>query len=337
MAVWDSAEQAAASPFPHRDEPLVKFPIALRAVMGALLLLAASGGAVSAATTTVECGLFHDYVAPDPVAVTTGSISFGLSGPTETIAADATLVPPANTNLPGLAGGPPTCLTVDRDAGTITSLAFAASGSISGFVELVPDLFGPGSDGYTIADRLFAPTQIVADNAGLNAIIATAADSGAPLTLTFTIDINTGNASAIDANITLSGQVELQSNGDVLIGAARLLDAVIDAEARDALTEAAAIGVPATVIVAGHGTIDGGSPGGVDMAITLSVSFTAPAATPTASPQPAATPTQATLPDTAFVEPKRSPTTVALVLAGIALLAMLAGIMWLGRTRMNGS
>jgi len=73
MAVWDSAEQAAASPFPHRDEPLVKFPIALRAVMGALLLLAASGGAVSAATTTVECGLFHDYVAPDPVAVTTGS------------------------------------------------------------------------------------------------------------------------------------------------------------------------------------------------------------------------------------------------------------------------
>src|SRR6188768_339488 len=44
--------------FPHRDEPLVKFPIALRAVMGALLLLAASGGAVSAATTSVECGLF---------------------------------------------------------------------------------------------------------------------------------------------------------------------------------------------------------------------------------------------------------------------------------------
>ncbi len=148
----------------------------------ALAMRAASG----AATTAVECGLFRDYVTPDAGAATSGTIAFGVSGPTDTIAAAATLVPPTDTNLPFLVGGAPTCLSVDRDAGVITSLSFAPSGAISGPVILVPDLFGPGADGYVMADRLFAPVQIT------------------------------------DGNVTLVGEVALLAGGDVRVGSARL-------------------------------------------------------------------------------------------------------------------
>ena len=74
-------------------------------------------------TTTLECGLFRDYTAPEPATSTPGSITFGVSGTPEVIAADATLVPPADTALPSLQGGAPTALTVVRNGGVITSLA----------------------------------------------------------------------------------------------------------------------------------------------------------------------------------------------------------------------
>ena len=145
--------------------PLAKIPsIAVFVASAALFLLGSMP--VAAATDTLECGLFRDYTAPDPIGDTPGSITFGLSGPAETIAADATLVPPTDTNLASLQGGAPTCLTVTRESGVITSLAFAASGTISGIPELVADLFGPGQDAYVISDRLFTPAELVATNAG---------------------------------------------------------------------------------------------------------------------------------------------------------------------------
>ncbi len=235
---------------------------------------------VAAATTTTECGLFRDYVAPDPLAPTDGSISFGLSGSPEVIAADAALVPPADTNLSSLTGGAPTALTVVRDAGSITSLAFAPSCVLNGDVTFVPDLFGSGTDGYTVDDRLVAPVDLMAINDGLAALIPTAAANATPLSIEFTIDLSTGAPSAFHAEVTLVGEVQPKPNGDVMVGQARLPASVVSDEARDLLVQARQLGVPATVEVTGEGVPDQGSPGGVAMSITLAVSFQAPTPSP---------------------------------------------------------
>jgi hypothetical protein len=248
-----------------------------------ILLMAPAALAVE----SVECGLISSYTAPDASGPTDGSIAFGLDGPVETIAADATLVPPVDTNLPGITGGAPTCLTVNRDADVIDSLAFAASGSITGPVTFVADLFGAGSDGYTVSDRLVVPIMIATDNLGLAALIPTAADAGVDLTIGFVIDGSTGFPSSFSANTTMSGPILIEPDGDVRIGAATLPAGVIDGDSMAAFEAAAALGVDATVIVTGAGTPDQASPGGVNMVITLAVSFTAPATPgPTASEVP---------------------------------------------------
>jgi hypothetical protein len=252
--------------------------IALGVASVGLFLVGA--GHLAAATDTLECGVFHDYTAPDPIGDTAGSIAFGLSGPAETIAADAILVPPTDTTLASLQGGAPTALTVTRESGVITSLAFAASCSISGIPQLVPDMFGPGQDAYVIADRLFVPAQLLDTNTGLSALIKTAADSGSTFTVTFQIDLSSGVPSGFVARTTLSGTVVMLGGGDIGVGAATLPNEVITSAARSDLQAAATLGVPATVTVDGIGTLDQSAEGGVSVAITLSVSFTPPSATP---------------------------------------------------------
>jgi len=278
--------------------------------------------AVAAATTTTECGLFRDYVAPDPLGPTDGSISFGLSGSPEVIAADATLVPPVDTNLSGLTGGAPTALTVVRDAGTITSLAFAPSCVLVGDVIFVPDLFGPGTDGYTVDDRLVAPVDLMAMNDGLAALIPTAAANATPLSIEFTIDLTTGPPSAFHAHVTLVGEVQPKPNGDMMVGNARLPASVVSDEARDLLGQARQLGVPATVEVTGEGAPDQGSPGGVAMSITLAVSFQAPMPSPSEGGD---------IPDTAIPTSEHG-TTPALPVLGVGALAIALSVLaWLGR------
>jgi hypothetical protein len=251
------------------------------------------------AIETVECGLIREYTAPDPGGPTPGAIAFGLSGPVETIAADATLVPPIDTNLSGLVGGTPTCVTVNRDGGVIDSLAFAASGSITGTVTLVEDLFGPGDDGYLLGDRLFVPVMVATDNLGLSALFPTAADAGVDLTVSFDVDVSTGFPVSFGALTSLSGPVTVEADGDVRIGDATLPAGVIDSDSLAALEEAASMAVDATVLVTGVATMDPDSVGGVNMAITLTVSFSAPATpAPTATSVPTEAP--ALLPDTAL-------------------------------------
>jgi hypothetical protein len=274
-------------------------------------LVASGAPSAAAADVAVECGVFRDYTAPDPVAVTAGSITFGLNGTPEPIAPDATLVPPTDTALPSLQGGTPTCLTVTRDAGVITSLAFAPSGTVSGTVILVADLFGSGQDAYVIADRVFAPVAAVTANAGLAALIKTAADSGSTLSVTFQIDLSSGVPTNFTATTTLSGAVTLLAGGDIEVGAATLPNAVIDATARASLTAAAGLGVPATVVVSGIGTLDQSSAGGVVIDVTLSVTYTAPAVN-TPAPTPAA------LPNTAATASPRD--AEAISVAGLLLL-----------------
>jgi hypothetical protein len=280
------------------------------------MALAAGAGGVAGATTTLECGLFRDYVAPDPVGDVAGAITFGVNGNPEDIAADATLVPPIDTALPSLTGGVPTCLTVTRDAGVITSLAFAPSGTISGTVVLVADLFGPGQDAYVIADRLFTPVEAVAANDGLAALIKSAADSGMNLVVMLAIDTSTGFPTGFAATTTLSGPVVLLSGGDITIGTATLPSSVIRAAARADLEEAANLGVPATVVVDGIGTLDNSSAGGVMIDITLSVTFAAPAVTPS--------PTEAALPNTAMTRQAPEPSGFAALAGAVCLLTVLA-------------
>ncbi|MDP9224363.1 MAG: hypothetical protein M3P18_11005 [Actinomycetota bacterium] len=282
------------------------------------LVISCFASTAAAAQTTLECGLFRNYTAPDPIAVTAGSITFGLNGSPEPIAPDATLIPPADTALPSLQGGTPTCLTVTRDAGMISSLAFAPSGTVSGTVILVPDLFGSGQDAYVIADRVFAPVAAVIANDGLAALIKTAADSGSIFSVTFQIDLSSGVPTGFTATTTLSGPVTAGTGGDIQVGAATLPNAVIDAAARASLDAAAGFGVAATAVVDGVGTLDQSSPGGVVIDVTLSVTYTAPAVaspTPTAS----ATPTSAALPNTAITP---TPSRVAPALAAGLLLLL---------------
>jgi hypothetical protein len=285
-----------------------------------ILLLASVASTAVAAQTTVECGLFRDYTAPDPIAPSAGSITFGLNGSPEVIAASATLVPPTDTTLSSLQGGTPTCLSVTRDAGSITSLAFAASGTASGTVVLVPNLFGSGQDAYVIADRVFAPASAVVANDGLAALIKTAADSGSVLSITFQIDLSSGIPTGFSATDTFSGLVTLAGNGDVHVGAATLPNSVIDATARAKLATAAGLSVPATVVVNGVGTIDQSSAGGVVINVTLSVTYATPAS---ASPTPSVAPTPQAIPNTAITPPRGSQ-----MPAFVGLLVVLASVLF---------
>jgi hypothetical protein len=300
--------------------PISRLAVAIMTI--SLRALVASG--VAAADTALECGLFRDYTAPDPIAATAGSITFGLSGTPEAIAPDATLVPPTDTALPSLEGGVPTCLTVTRDAGVITSLAFAPSGTVSGTVILIPDLFGSGQDAYVIADRVFTPVDAVTANPHLAALIKTAADDGATLSITFQIDLGSGVPTGFTATTTLSGAVVLLSSGDIQIGDATLPNAVIDPAARARLHSAAGLGVPATVLVTGIGTLDQGGTGGVSIDITLVVTFTTPAApTPTPTAPPSPTPRAVELPNTAIEHPSNGGQPLSVLVLAIVIGATL--------------
>ena len=261
------------------------------ALIVAVALLANISGVAAAAQTTVECGIFHSYTAPNPGGPTNGSVTFGVLGGTpEVIDANATLSPPADSVLASLGGGPaPTCLSVTRDAGVITAMALAPTGTISGLVTLAADLFGPGQDAYVIANRLVSPVSAVIADPGLAALIKTAFDAGSTLSATLNIDVTTGFPSSFTVTTTISGPVKVLPLGDVQVGKATLPAAVIDAGSLKRLKQAATLGVAATVVISGVGTPTGS---GVNVVVTLSVSFTAP--TPTPSPAPTS------LPNTAF-------------------------------------
>lgn len=89
--------------------------------LACLMVVAGPASADGLDTTALECGIFRDYTAPDAGTATPGSITFGITASPEVIAADATLVPPADSSLPSLQGGAPTALNVTRDGGVITA------------------------------------------------------------------------------------------------------------------------------------------------------------------------------------------------------------------------
>jgi hypothetical protein len=263
------------------------------------LLLALQTGPVAAGgAPDIEAGIFTHYVAPEAGTLTPGSITFGYLGTAEVIAPDAELVPPADTNLAFLVGAAPTCLEVTRAGGEITRLAFVASCSVSGPVTFVADLFGPGVDGYVTSDRIATPESVVLGDPGINALMKTTADSGGVLSVTFQVDVSFGAPIAFSATTTLAGAVSVLGTGDIQVGAAILLDAVIDAGSRALLEQADADGLTASVVVQGAGLIDVSGKSQPAVTITLSVLL--------ADPPPSATPSAGMLPDTSLAATGRS-------------------------------
>jgi hypothetical protein len=260
-----------------------------------LALIGAGVALGGTADITVEGGTYFDFVAPDPLGPTDGTIRFGFTGTVETIAADAELVPPADTNLASLGGGAPTCLEVTREGGVITRLAFVAECVVEGEVTFVDDLFGPGGDAYMIGDRLAAPADFIATNPAFAALIGIPEEAGTVLSVTFTLDMATGIPTSFVGTSTLIGPVTLLDGGDITVDGGTLPTEVIDDASRAALTEASELGVDATVVITGNGSLQVKGPQ-PELEVVLAVSFTAPA--PSVTPVPAAS----QLPNTSAAE-----------------------------------
>jgi hypothetical protein len=295
----------------------------LPAGLSALFIVASVVLAGAAATTTVEAGSYRDYVAPDSGTATPGAITFGFTGMPEVIAADAELVPPADTNLAFLGGGTPTCLEVTREGGEITRLAFTAECTVTGTVTLVADAFGPGMNAYVIGDRVAAPAELVEGDPAFGALLGVPADSGALLSVTFQIDLTVGAPLSFVGATQVVGPVTMLAGGDVMVGAATLPGAAIDDASRALLSEAAALGVDATVGIAGDGTIE--PKGQPTLELVLSVSYTAPTVAPTPMPVPTPAPTASALPDTSAKSTSPGDLIGWLILGLAALAALLVG------------
>lgn len=297
-------------------------PIRILASGAAVLaLLALSVGTVMAVpVTAVEGGAVTNYVAPDGT-VTDGSITFGFLGSPEVIAADALLTSPVDTNLASLVGGVPLCLNVTRDSGVITALSFAAECTVSGGVTYVADAFGPGADGYAVSGRVIIPSDLLDSDPGLNALIKTAFDTGASPSLTFTADVTSGYPLSFTGTTQISGTVVDLGNGDFKVGAATLLDAVIDPTTRAVLEQAVSEGRNVVVDISGGQLIDltGSNPN--PTIVTLSAALVVPSPTPTAAATATATPSQAVLPDTAVTPAGAGPSIVSVaLLLGLLLI-----------------
>lgn len=287
---------------------IVSVPLA-----GLALVVTAASALAGGAVVTVEGGAYFDFVAPDPGAATDGTIRFGFGGTVETIAAEAELVPPTDTNLAILGGGTPTCLEVAREGGEITRLAFVAECTVRGTVTRVDDVFGPGADGYIIGGRVAAPAELVEGEPTFATLIGVPAASGGELEVTFQIDLASGVPSSFSGRTSVTGPIGDLGGGDVGVGTAVLPGAVIDDASRTLLEEAAALGVDATVAIVGTGTIQ--QKGQPSLEIALTVTYSPPPASPN--------PSVGSLPDTGLRSDEPATPIPALVLVAVAAASVL--------------
>lgn len=240
-------------------------PRTLTALFGggvASLLLATLGVAPAlAAAPSVECGQLSAYTAPDPVAPADGSLQLGLT-PAWDILATATIPPAVSSALSGAAGSGPTCLALTFDgSGKITSIDFAAHGTIEG-----PVTFDAGSSIYLFADRLLLPSSIADAYPALSALFKSSSQAGTPLEITFTVDVTTGAFVAFDGHASFCGKASLDSGGLGHVGKATLPAAVLGSTAHKNLVKYTGQRVCASVH--STGTID---PRTGDLATTSAV------------------------------------------------------------------
>ena len=218
--------------------------------MLAAILLVPLGVAPSlAASPTVECGQLSAYAPPDPSGPTDGSLTLGTAS-TWVVLATATVSPAAATALPTGAGNGPTCLALGLDVGgKVTSIDFAAQGTVTGTVT-----FDSGSGYYLFADRILVPTTITDAYPAIAALFATSHDAGVVLSVTFLVDTTSGALTGFDGHTKVCGASSLDSKGNGVVGKARIPAAALGAAARAALKKAA--GASACASIHDTGTID---------------------------------------------------------------------------------
>jgi hypothetical protein len=224
------------------------------AVLGAILLLALAPSVVSAASSSVECGQLTGYTAPDPSGPTDGSLQLGQTSPWVVLAA-AVLSPAAGTNLPTIVNSGPTCLALDfDDDGAITAIDFAPTGTIEGDVT-----FDSGSGFYIFADRLIVPTFITDAYPGLAALFVTSYQAGTSLTVTFSVDPESGAFTGFDGVVAFCGTGSVTQGGDGQVGDAIIPASVLDADDIAALEGAGTRRTCATVHSTGVIEANGGN------------------------------------------------------------------------------
>jgi hypothetical protein len=238
------------------------------------------------------------------------------------ILASAAVSPAATSVLPMSVGSAPTCLAIDLDdAGLVTALDFAPTGTLTGLVD-----FDTGSGFYLLADRLIVPDFVTDANAGLAAIFVTSYQAGTPLAITFTVDPTTGQFVGFDGTAAFCGAGSVTPGGDGQVGDAVIAAAVLDAGDLEALAGAGDAEACATINTVG--TIDAGT-GAISTTTDVQIDVAGAEATPTApaTPRPQVTP-----PATSMIE-ARDPSVSTDVLAGvwfslvIATLATVVGML----------
>lgn len=290
--------------------------LATSSVLAACLALTQAGSSVAGAGATIECGQLVAYLAPDPSGPTPGSISIGLLTPWE-IVPTATVSANAAAALPTIVNAGPTCVSMDLDVdGKITSLDFAASGTITGGVA-----FDSGSGFYTFADRLIVPTFITDTYPGIAALFVTSYQAGTQLSVTFSVDVTTGAFTGFDGQAAFCGKAGVANSGDGEVGDARIPAAVLQPADVAALQTESGLNVCATVHAVG--TIVPDSRGQID--VQTDVVITAEEAPPP--------PPTSTAEVTAMIGAGGSPAQLLILVLSLAILALVRRLSSSGQRR----
>src|SRR4051812_41501066 len=207
--------------------------IASAALIAASVILSSATAALAAPTSSVECGQLSGYTAPDPLGPAPGSLTLGLVPPWD-ILADASVSVAAAAALPSIVNSGPTCFALGLDAdGKVTSLDFAAEGTIAGDVD-----YDATSGFYVLDDRLLIPTFITDAFPGLAALFVTSFLAGTPVSVTLDVDTVTGSFNGVDGHAQFCGLATTTGADAWKVGDAVLPPTLLDADDLAALAAA---------------------------------------------------------------------------------------------------
>ena len=217
------------------------------------------------------------WTAPDPTGPTDGSLTLGLSS-TWDVLATATISPAAAAGLPNGGSSGPTCLILGLDgSGKVTSIDFAAQGTLTGSVA-----YDSGSEYYILASRLLIPKAVTDAYPALDALFASSYQAGSTLSITFFIDTTSGAFTGFNGHAAFCGKGSISAKNVGMVGKATIPAAVLGSAARVALHRLSGQVVCAKVHTTG--TIDPQS-GNVSTtaAVVISLDPGRPRATPPAT------------------------------------------------------
>jgi hypothetical protein len=219
------------------------------AAAAAVLLLTIGSGQSAASAPDVECGQVAAWTAPDPAGPTDGSLTLGLSS-TWDVLATATISAAAAADLPNGGNSGPTCVVLGLDgSGKVTSIDFAAQGTLTGTVA-----YDSGSAYFILASRLLIPKTVTDAYPALDALFDSSYHAGSTLSITFFIDTTSGAFTGFDGHAAFCGKGGISAQNVGKVGKATLPASVLGAGARAALHKLSGQAVCAKVHTTG--TID---------------------------------------------------------------------------------